>query len=223
MGRFVRAQSNPMLPDPPSPQQLRELGIQDNELRSISSEEVWWRVHKTGGDHVLAWNELRTYGPLLRFDPHALPCGDDPMGRSVWYGASTPDVALAEAFQVDRTIDRECDGPYLTGLSFTRSITVLDVATDSVGAWATRVGGNFAMSTGQHAVTQHWARRIVEAFPDLGGLRYNSRFAGGPCLALFTPAGASMPVRPVLSLPLTHPDLSSRITGAAKRVGYVVV
>ena len=82
------------------------------------------------GDHVLAWNVLRTFGPLLRFDPHHPPRGDDP-GRGVWYGASTPDAALAEAFQVDRTIDRGHHHPYLTGLSFTRPLTVHDVAADS--------------------------------------------------------------------------------------------
>ena len=47
----------------------------------------------------------------------------------------TPDAALGEAFQVDRTIDRELDRPYLTGFSFTRLLTVLDLAADSVGAW----------------------------------------------------------------------------------------
>ena len=102
-------------------------------------------------------------------------------------------------------------------------MTVLDLATDSVGAWATRAGGTYAISTGQHAVTQSWARSIVEAFPDLDGLRYNSRFAGAPCLALFAPASTAMPARPMLSLPLTHPDFSSRIAGAAKRLGYAVV
>lgn len=212
-----------MLPDPPPPQHLRDLGTQDGELRAIAIDEIWWRVHKTDGDHVLAWNSMRTFGPLLRFDPHALPLGEDPSGLGVWYGASTPDAALAEAFQVDRTIDRGRNTPYLTGLSFTRPVTVLDVATDSVGAWATRAGCTYAISTGQHAVTQSWARSIVEAFPDLDGLRYNSRFAGAPCLALFTPAGTAMPARPMLSLPLAHPDLSSRIAGAAKRLGYVVV
>jgi hypothetical protein len=32
-----------------------------------------------------------------------------------------------------------------------------------------------------------------------------------------------MPARPKLSLPLTHPDLASRIAGAAKRLGYRVI
>ena len=129
-----------MLSDPPAPDVLRSLGIHADETRVIQTAEVWWRVHRIIGGHVLAWNAFRTYGPLLRFDPHALPRGDDP-DHGVWYGASTPDAALGEAFQVDRTIDRELNSPYLTGLSFSRPLTVLDLATDSAGAWATRVGG----------------------------------------------------------------------------------
>jgi len=211
-----------MLPDPPPSDELRSLGIEDGETRLIGVDEIWWRIHRTEGAHVLAWNAFRTFGPLLRFDPHSLPRGDDP-AHGVWYGSSTPQAALGEAFQIDRTIDRERDRPYLTGLSFTRSPAVLDLATDSAGAWATRTGGTFAVSTAPHAVTQRWARRIVDAFPDLDGLRYNSRFAGSPCLALFAPAATAMPTRPAMSLPLSHPDLATRIAGAAKRLGYAVV
>jgi hypothetical protein len=65
-----------------------------------------------------------------------------------------PGAALAEAFQDERTIDRVRQAPYLTGLRFNRRLRVLDVATDSVGAWATRAGGNYAMSTAPHAITQ---------------------------------------------------------------------
>ena len=211
-----------MLGDPPPSAVLRELKIRADETRSIDPEEVWWRVHRTEGDHVLAWNALRIFGPVLRFDPHPLPKGEHP-GHGVWYAASTPVGALAEAYQVDRTIDRERGGPYLTGLSFTRALIVLDLAIDSPGAWATRAGGNFAISTATHALTQRWARHIVDAFPELDGLRYNGRFAGDACLALFTPAASAMPDRPRLSLPLSHPDLASRIAGAARRLGYRVV
>lgn len=211
-----------MLPDPPPPDELRSLGVDPGESRLIGVEEIWWRVHRTEGAHVLAWNAYRTFGPLLRFDPHVLPLGEDP-AHGVWYGASTPEAALAEAFQVDRTIDRERGSPYLTGLSFTRPLTVLDLAADSDGAWTTRAGGTFAISTGPHAVTQRWARHIGEAFADLDGLRYNSRFAGAPCVALFPAAAPAMPVRPRSSLPLTHPGLATRIAGAARRLGYGVV
>lgn len=124
---------------------------------------------------------------------------------------------------MDRTIDRYLGRPYLTGLSFTRALTMLDLAADSHGACVTRVGGTFAISTAPHAVTQRWARLVVEVFPDLDGLRYNSRFAGQPCVALFLPAASAMPKRPRLSLPLTHPDLTTRIAGSAKRLGYSVI
>lgn len=212
----------PTLPDPPPPDDLRKIGIRDDEVRRIDQTEIWWRVHRIEGVHVLAWSEFRHFGPVLRFDPHPPPRAEH-ADKAVWYAASTPGAALAEAFQVDRTIDRRRGRPYLTGLSFTRTLTVLDLAADSEGAWATRAGGTFAISTAPHTITQKWARAIVQAFPDLDGVRYNSRFAGEPCVALFTPARSAMPTQPVLSLPLTHPDLGSRLAAAARRIGYRLI
>lgn len=171
---------------------------------------------------MLAWNAFRHFGPVLRFDPHPSPPAEHP-GSAAWYGASTPGAALGEAFHVDRVIDRGRGRPYLTGLSFIRQVDVLDLAVDGAGAWATRAGGTFAISTAPHAITQRWARAIVAAFPHLDGVRYNSRFAGDPCVALFAPARSAMPVRPVFSLPLTHPGLGSRLAGTARRIGYRVI
>jgi hypothetical protein len=210
------------LPDPPSPDELRRIGIRDEELRGIDTTETWWRVHRTEGAHVQAWNAFRRFGPVLRFDPHPPPRSEHP-DRGVWYGASTPGAALAEAFQVDRTIDRRSGRPYLTGLSFTRALSVLDLAVDSAGAWVTRAAGTFAISTAPHAVTQRWARAVVEAFPQLDGVRYNSRFAGAPYVALFAAARSAMPAQPLVSLPLTHPDLGARLAAAARRIGYQII
>jgi hypothetical protein len=42
-------------------------------------------------------------------------------------------------------------------------------------------------------------------------------------VALFGSAASAPPERPVVSLPLTHPDLIGRIAGSAKRLGYGVV
>lgn len=210
------------LPPPPSVAELRVIGIREEEFRTVPTDSLWWRVHRTAGDHVLAWNAFRGHGPHLRFDPHPPPARQHE-GAGVWYGASGPTVALAEVFQTTRTIDRILDAPYLTGLQPTRSLRLLDLATDSTGAWPTRAGGSFALSTGPHARTQQWARHIVEAFPDLDGLHYNSRFAGQPCIALFTPAVDAMPTRPTLSLPLNHPGLAARIAAAAQRLGYSVI
>ncbi|GFG53471.1 hypothetical protein CQY20_31705 [Mycolicibacterium agri] len=210
------------LPNPPTAAQLRATGIRDDEYRIVRTDTTWWRVHRTAGAHVLAWNALRHYGPLLRFDPHPPPAREH-RDHGVWYGASTPLAALAEAFQTDRTIDRFRGRPYLTGLRFTRELHLLDLATGSTGTWATRAGGTYALSTGPHSITQRWARRITEAFPGLDGLHYNSRFAGAPCTVLFTPAATAMPHRPTLSLPLAHPGLALRIAGASRSLGYLVI
>ena len=210
------------LPDPPTKAELQAIGIRDDELRIIGPSATCWRVHRTESAHVLAWNQFRTYGPLLRFDPHPRPAGDHP-GHGVWYGSWAPGAALAEAFQADRVIDRVREAPYLTSLRFTRELRLLDVADDSVGAWPTRAGGTFAMSTAPHAITQRWARVIVEAFPTLDGMRYNSRFAGAACVVLFQPASAAMPVRPLTSHPLTHPALAKRVAGVADRLGYLML
>ncbi|MGK2902765.1 MAG: RES family NAD+ phosphorylase [Mycobacterium sp.] len=132
-------------------------------------------------------------------------------------------VALAESFQIDRTIDRFRGAPYLTALRFTRELRLLDLAADSAGSWPTRAGGTFTVSTGPHSITQRWARRIAEAFPDVDGVLYNSRFSGRHCVALFAPAVTAVPPRPVLSLPLSHPGLAVRIASAARQLGYQLI
>ncbi len=209
------------LPDPPPVARLREIGVRDDEIHRTAPADVWWRIHRTHGDFVLAWNEFRHYGPLLRFDPHPEPTRLH-TEYAVWYGASTPDAALAEAFQ-GRVIDRRRGLPYLTGLHFTRPLRLLDLATDSPGAWGTRAGGNFALSTAAHHITQRWSRAIIEAFPDIDGIRYNSRFAGHPCVALFVSAADAMPPEPVLAYPLDHPGLAARLAATAYRLGYDLV
>jgi len=210
------------LPGPPSVADLSAIGIRAEEYRTLPTEELWWRVHRTTGPHVLAWNGFREHGPHLRFDPHPPPARIHP-GVGVWYGACGPLACLAEAFQATRTIDRHRADPYLTAVGFGRDLQLLDLATDSAGSWPTRAGGTFALSTGPHSITQRWARRITEAFPALDGLHYNSRFAGQPCVALFTPATTAMARRPALSLPLSHPNLAIRIDTAARRLGFLTL
>lgn len=209
------------LPHPPGVDALRTAGIEPDEYLVLPADQVIWRVHRTTGAHVLPWNALRTFGPVLRFDPHPRPRKDHPR-HGVWYGAADIPGALAEAFQATRVIDTTAQTPYLTGVRFTRRLRLLDIAGIGDGRWPTRVGGNFALATAPHGTAQHWARTIRAAHPDLDGLAYRGRFAGGLCLALFTPTAGAFPPRPELSLPLDHPALTSRLAGAARRIGYTL-
>ncbi|NLG55555.1 MAG: RES family NAD+ phosphorylase [Rhodococcus sp.] len=210
------------LPPPRGVDALRDAGITDDEYFTVDVDALTWRVHRTVGEHVVAWNRLRTYGPLLRFDPHPRPVRDHPH-YGVWYGAGDIPGALAEVFQTSRTIDRTAGAPYVTGLHFTRPLALLDIGGFGVGRWPTRVGGNFALATAPHSVTQQWARTIRAAYPNLDGIVYRGRFSGAQCVALLPPTADAFPETPALSLPLDHPGLISRLAEAAGRLGYSLV
>lgn len=213
--------TNFVLSDPPDVDELRSRGVRPNEIRIISAGSIWWRVHSTVGAHVLAWNEFRRYGPLFRFDPHPQPVATHP-NHGIWYAAQSPISALAETFGADRTIYRTRGAPHLTGIQFTRDLTLLDVAPGGTGSWPTRAGATFALSTAPHTETQPWARAVAAAFPDLDGIHYSSRLSGERCIALYLPAITAIPAHPVFSQPLTAPGLQVRITTAADAIGYAV-
>lgn len=211
----------PALPHPPSVDTIRAAGITPDEYLTLDTDTIIWRVHPTSGAHVLPWNTLRTFGPVLRFDPHPLPRKTHTR-HGVWYGATDVPGALAEAFQTTRVIDTHTRTPYLTAVRFTRSLQLLDLAAHGDGRWPTRVGGNFALSTAAHGIAQHWARTIRAAHPNLDGLAYRGRFAGALCVALFTPAAHAFPHHAEMTVPLDHPGFASRLAGAADRIGYAV-
>lgn len=208
-----------MLPSPPSVDDLVALGIRAGEVLRWDTRRPVWRVHATVGPHVLGWNAHRTWGPVLRFDHHPLPAADHP-GHGIWYGAADPRGALAEVFQETRVIDRHSDAKYLTGLTFLRDLRLLDVGGLGGGTWMTRAGGNHALDSVPHRRSQEWARAVHDAFPDIDGLAYRGRFAGGTCVALFERTADAFPASPMLSLPLSHPGLEGRIATAALDLGY---
>lgn len=210
-----------MLPPPPPVPELRAAGLLPREVVEWQPTELTWRVHRTAGLHVLPWNELRTFGPILRFDHHPVPRGAHP-DHGVWYGASSPRGALAEAFQSARVIDRHRGDPYLTGLRFTRPLRLLDVAGIGGGAWATRVGGNHALDSAPHGLSQHWARTIHCAHAALDGIIYRGRFAGSTSVAVVERAADAFPPRPELSLPLAHPALAGAVDTSAHELGYTI-
>jgi hypothetical protein len=203
------------LPGPPDPATLQ---LEAGDIRQLI-HEVMWRIHPTVGGHVLAWNELRRWGPVpnTRFDPHLSP--PRLQNRGVMYcGLAVPDV-LAEVFQQTRIIRPSARGVYLTGWQAIRPLRLLDLT----GKWPVRAGASHAINTGRKDHTRAWAAAIHTAWPDLDGLWHHSAMTGGPLVALFTHAADSFPARPDLSVPLTHPDLSITLLDAAHQIGYGVV
>lgn len=211
------------LPDPPAVADLRRVGIRPEEtVPEAATGVLLWRVHRTTGEHVVPWNTHRFYGPLLRFDHHPPPVATHP-DHGVWYGAYDAVTALAEAFQRHRLIDRATGAPRLTAVQMAPRL--LDLTGDQ-GSWPTRAGGNFAINTAAHAVTQVWAHRISHAFPQIDGMRYHSRWGERPAVVLWSgpeSGRARFPALPAHSWALADPRLHGRLSAAAARLGYALV
>lgn len=210
-----------ILPAPPTIEKMRQAGVFPEELVTWKAHDAIWRIHRTTGTRVIAWNGFRNFGPILRFDHHPLPPSNHPK-YGIWYGTTNPRSAIAEAFQSSRIIDPQHCVPFLTSIKFTRSLLLLDVSGIGKGAWATRLGGNHTLDSAAHRQTQHWARTIHRAYSHLDGIIYRGRFAGAICFALFERAANAFPIHPEFSQPLNHPALADRIYTAAHELGYTI-
>lgn len=206
------------LPDPPDAATLRDRAPIEHALHTVGPRATLWRIHNTVGDHVLAWNQLRRYGPASgRFDPQPLPPRAESEVGVLYVAAERVEVAVAEVFQRTRRVDVTAGGPWLTGMRLTRPVRLLDLS----GSWPTRAGASQALCSGPRPRAQAWARTIAQAWPGLDGLWYpSSMLGGGYCAALWTPAANALPDTPVLSVPLAHPGLWAPLAVICKRIGY---
>ena len=102
----------PKAPRTPPPQLTR----QPQDIADYTG--VLWRIHRIQGEHVLAWNQLRSYGPLpsMRWDPHPGPQPSS-AAEGVLYAAADVATSLAEVYQTTRLIDTRAGAPTLTALS----------------------------------------------------------------------------------------------------------
>jgi hypothetical protein len=178
-----------------------------------------WRLHRSGGAHVIGWSELRRLGPLpsMRFDPHPPPLGDSAEG--VMCAATDVATALAEVFQATRLIDTDSFGPVLTAWQPSRTLRLLDLG----GGWPLRNGAAHALTAAKRSTCRAWARAIRSTWPDLDGLRSLSTMTGKPVVVLFSPAADSFPGLPAFSRPLGHPALRLLAESVASELGYRVL
>jgi hypothetical protein len=203
----------------PLPPPAEQLAYQPEHLHRLNTGSVLWRVHRTSGDHVVPWNQLRYWGPstTMRFDPQEPPARTQVRGVS--YTALTVPTALAEVFQQRRVINTRRGSPYLTGWSPSRGLTLLDLT----GTWPISAGASQVINTGRRDYCRAWARAIHTAWPELDGLWHRSSMTGGDAVTLFTHAADAFPARPLLSLPLDHPGLRVDLLDAAAQLTYQLV
>lgn len=176
-----------------------------------------WRIHRTRGEHVLAWNGLRSYGPLpsMRWDPHP---GLQPSvhAEGVLYAAADIATGLAEVYQTTRVIDTGAGAPVVTGWDPRRPLRLLDLS----DTWLVRNNASAALLSAPRSTCRRWARAICGSWPDLDGLYVPSTLTGRLNVVLWTAAGDSFPAMPAFSRPLGDPLVWSIAQAAAVEIGY---
>ena len=186
----------------------------------LTFRPLLWRIHRTQGSHVLAWNQLRTFGPIptMRYDPQPEPAGSSMEG--VLYTATSLATALAETFQATRVVDSRSFGPRVTAWTPTRALRLLDLT----GGWALRNGAAFALATAPKSTCRAWARQIRATWPDLDGLWTPSTMTGGANVVLWDPARTSLPGAPDFSRPLAEPTVRAICNRIARQqLGYGLI
>lgn len=180
---------------------------------------ILWRVHRTTGEHVRPWNELRTYGPLpsMRWDPHPGRQPDHPDG--VLYAASDVTTTLAEVYQPTLRIDTRAGVPRLTAWEPTRPLQLLDLS----GTWLLRNAASAALLAAPRSICRRWARAIYATWPELDGLHAPSAMTGRINVILWTASADAMPAAPAFSRPLEQPLVWSLAQAAAVEIGYQIV
>lgn len=178
-----------------------------------------WRLHRVIGEHALAWNALRTFGPAatMRWDPHPEPRGDHP-GTGVSYAASDVSTTFAEVFQRRRAITLSSDLA-LSGWIPTRDLRLLDLRSD----WALRNGASVSLHAAPKSTCRAWSRAIHETWPDLDGVLTPSTMTGSPMVVLFTPSASAFPARPALARLLDDPALRPIVDTAQAALGWPVL
>lgn len=184
----------------------------------VRVQEPLWRIHRTQGEHIIAWNGFRTFGPVdARYDPHPEPRGDCP-GDGVSYAAADLKTAVTEVFQITRRVDTVSDVPYATSWTPVRPLQLLDLT----GDWALINGAAHSLAHDSRPTCRAWSRAIHRTWPDLDGLWTPSTMTGRPLVVLYEPAGSAMPDYPAFSEPLNGPVIWSVMARIAADIGYTI-
>ncbi len=184
------------------------------------------RVFFAAGDHPMQWNQFRHFGPTRsRFDHHLLDGGGAPaaQARGIMYlamGGQQFPAALAEVFQVTRTIDRHLYLPTYAGFALAADLVLLDLT----GTFATSVGATMAIHSGLRETARAWSRLFYDQYPGIHGLLYcSSTHSHQPLVALYERGVEALPPNPDFHRGLSDVALLNTLIATAEEIGYQVV
>lgn len=206
------------LPKSPGMQRMRQEGPEEAVL---GEGTLLFRVYFQGGEHPGSWDEFRSFGPLAgaRFDHHPSPQRDHPE-LGILYGAWDVKTCVAEVFQETRNISLRRRSPWLVGFELTHNVRLLDL----LGNWPTRMGSSTEISSGRRSVVRGWSKDIHAAFPELHGVLYGSSMnAYRGAVAFYERGASSLPKRPVLHEPLSHPGLRDDLERYKDDLGFGLI
>lgn len=215
----------------PLPDTKRFPALQSNHIRVLPTGHLLGRIHSQAGSHPTTWDEFRRYGPTTaRFDHQPLPRGTHAT-RAVLYAApqlshkgtvSLPllRTCVAEVFRDRGVIEMGRNCPYFVLFKTVRELRLLDVIDSD---WVTLAGGNGAISAGLRSASREWARAVYRHYKGadrLDGIFYGcANIPPARSILLFEHAKNTMPAKPEVHLPLTHPALRAELEHYANELG----
>lgn len=164
---------------------------------------------------------MRHYGPTnARYDHHLPNAHGRPhtQERGVAYLAGDIPTCLAEVYQVNRTVDRKLDRPWLVSIKIEHPLQLLDLT----GTFLVQAGGSMKLISGARSHARNWSRGFYAAYNAVDGLYYLSSMTNRPVLALYERALAKhpFPASPDFHRALDDPLLIDPLQEACVDIGY---
>lgn len=186
----------------------------------VTYSDSLWRIARTSGEHVLPWNQLRSFGPVSgqRWDPHLEPQSEQPE-RGVLYTATTLLTAAAEVWQDGRHIDPEAGRPAIVRFTPSRPLRLLNLGEDST--WPVRNGASAALKDAPRPVCRRWSSAILSCIPDLDGIYAPSTMTGSN-IVLFTGGCDAVPAAADLHVSASDPGIITLLRQYAIELGYTI-
>jgi RES domain len=200
-------------PPPPSPRRLLR-----PVHHTLPSGTDLFRIYDPATRHgAREARQFRYVGPFARFDHHRGTGRRE--RRGIWYAGLTLGVAVVEAFDIGVV---QPVSERLARLRTNREMLLLDLH----GRAAMRAGTVAAISAGDHALAQAWARywyEHPETFGEIDGLYYPSAHNGEPAVALYERGRPALTLPRGHEAPLTEPDVLTEVRRVALAHGLLVL